>query len=111
MKNFKQAYPVILTITKDGVLVEVPDLELHTKGKDFAEAIREARNLIGAIGLAYINANLKMPEPTIGEHIENAELICCGKSVLSFIDVNFEEYWLQAMTSERTSMKESFIPI
>lgn len=44
------AYPVLFTKTKDCILVEVPDLEVLTEGKDMENAIEMARHfLVGSI--------------------------------------------------------------
>ena len=42
----KKMYPVIFTQTNDCVLVEVPDLEILTEGKDMETAIEMARDAI-----------------------------------------------------------------
>ena len=46
----KEAYPVLLTKTKDTkntILVEVPDLNIQTEGYGIADAIEMARDAIG----------------------------------------------------------------
>ncbi len=40
------AYPVLFTKTKDCILVEVPDLEVLTEGKDMENAIEMARHFL-----------------------------------------------------------------
>lgn len=42
----KAVYPVLFTQTEDTVLIEVPDLELITEGKDLFEAINYAKDCI-----------------------------------------------------------------
>lgn len=43
----KKTFPVLLTETTDGtILVEVPDLEILTQGKDLPDAMKMARDTI-----------------------------------------------------------------
>lgn len=42
----KAVYPVLFTQTEDTVLIEVPDLEILTEGKDLFEAINYAKDSI-----------------------------------------------------------------
>ena len=43
----KKTYPVIFTQTDENILIEVPDLEILTEGKDIQDAIEMARDAIG----------------------------------------------------------------
>lgn len=45
----KAVYPVLFTQTEDTVLIEVPDLEIITEGKDLFEAINYAKDSIELI--------------------------------------------------------------
>ena len=47
MKKQEVIYPVIISQDKSDYLVYIPDLDRYTEGKDFADAIRMARDLIG----------------------------------------------------------------
>ena len=42
----RAVYPIYLTKTDDIILVEVPDLEILTEGKDMNDAIDMARDAI-----------------------------------------------------------------
>ena len=42
----KAVYPVFFTQTEEAVLIEVPDLEILTEGKDMPDAIEMARDAI-----------------------------------------------------------------
>ena len=42
----RNVYPVFFTKTNDNVLVEVPDLDILTEGKDMNDAIDMARDAI-----------------------------------------------------------------
>lgn len=45
--EMKAVYPVIFTEVENVILVEVPDLEILTEGKDMQDAIEMARDAIG----------------------------------------------------------------
>ncbi len=45
-ENNERVYPVLLTKTETVVLVEVPDLEILTEGKDLSDAIDMAKDAI-----------------------------------------------------------------
>ena len=60
----KRAYPTILTKTKDLILVEVPDLEIVTEGKDLGDAIEMARDAIGISGISILDRGDDIPEPS-----------------------------------------------
>ena len=47
----KNAYPVIMTQGKEFIVVYVPDFNINTQGKDYAEAIEMARDAIGIMGI------------------------------------------------------------
>ena len=46
----KNVYPVFFTVTDTIILVEVPDLEILTEGKDMADAIEMARIKMCVVG-------------------------------------------------------------
>ena len=47
----KRAYPVILSKGKKFIIVYIPDFNINTQGKDYAEAIEMARDAIGIMGI------------------------------------------------------------
>jgi predicted RNase H-like HicB family nuclease len=82
----KKVYPVILTRTKCGYVVLVPDLEINTQGKDIAEAIFMARDAIGLWGISTQDAGRAIPEPSESEpKHKKGELV-------SWVDIDFDEY-------------------
>ncbi len=94
-----RVYPIILTPDTGGYAVFVPDLEINTQGDDLAEALRMARDAIGAWGICQQDAKRAIPEPSKSEppH-ESHELV-------SFVDIDFEKYRRQSdMTYERTNI-------
>ena len=93
MKN-KRVYPVILTPADNIILVEVPDMEILTEGKDYQDAIEMARD---AIGLACINLqdeNKPVPEPTAIADIDVSKGTFAedGKGIVSLVDVDLTAY-------------------
>ena len=81
-----KVYPIILTPSKCGYVVSVPDLDINTQGKDIAEAIFMARDAIGLWGICEQDDNRAIPEPSVIEPPrEEGELV-------SWVDINFDEY-------------------
>ena len=58
----RAVYPVYLTKADDIILVEVPDLEILTEGKDMNDAIDMARDAIELKCISMEDANEKIPE-------------------------------------------------
>lgn len=90
----KKVYPVIFTQTEDVVLIEVPDLEILTEGKDMVDAIDMTRDAIGLKGISLEDDSLALPEPTRLEKInpEDGTFAEEGKGYVSFVDIDFAEY-------------------
>lgn len=90
----RTVYPVIFTETKDCVLVEVPDLQILTEGKDMVDAIDMARDAIGLHGISLEDAQLPIPEASAIEKIDPAKGTFAedGKSIVSMVDIDFSEY-------------------
>ena len=81
-----KVYPIVLTPTKSGYVVSVPDLDINTQGKDIAEAIFMARDAIGLWGICQQDDNCEIPEPsTIEPPHDQGELV-------SWVDIDFDEY-------------------
>jgi len=81
-----KVYPVILTPSKVGYTVSVPDLEIDTQGKDIAEAIYMARDAIGLWGICEQDDGRVLPEPsTVEPHHEAGELV-------TWVDIDFAKY-------------------
>lgn len=83
------------TQVKDWVLVEVPDLEIFTQGYDFADAIYMARDAMGLKGISLEDRKLHVPKPSDPSkslNLENSEFSKLGGTILSYVDIDFEEY-------------------
>lgn len=90
----KKAYPVIFTEVDDVVLVEVPDLEILTEGKDILDAIGMARDAIGITAISMEGYGGEIPSPSILSEIDIQKGIFVkeGTSFISFVDVDFDIY-------------------
>lgn len=82
----KKAYPVIFTAAKEGGFSSyVPDFDINSQGEDLTEAIENARDAIGIIGIDMEDDGKSLPEPSKNVQHEAGEIV-------SFVDVDFTEY-------------------
>lgn len=90
----KAIYPVIFTQTDDCVLVEVPDLEILTEGKDMQDAIEMARDAIGVTGISMQDHGETIPEATKVDQIDKSAGTFAedGESIVSLVDIDFDVY-------------------
>lgn len=88
-------YPVIFIKTKKEVLVEVPDFDVQTFGKDMKEALYMARDIIGLMGSEYILEKKKIPVPSDIEKVNAKIFKKEGKPIKMFVDVDIENYALR----------------
>lgn len=90
----KIMYPVIFTQTKDGFLIEVPDLEILTEGSDIENAIDMARDAISITIVSMQDNNEVIPTPTKFNDIDVAKGTFAenGESFVSIVDADIEEY-------------------
>ncbi len=90
----KNVYPVFFTRTNDNVLVEVPDLDILTEGKDMNDAIDMARDAIELKCVSMEDDKEEIPNPSdIGElNVNNGTFAAEGETIISFVDVDSTEY-------------------
>ena len=82
----KNVYPIFLSKTDTVVLVEVPDLEILTEGKDLQDAINMARDAIGLMGIDMQDDGKELPSPyTKTYEIGDGDIV-------TLVDVDFAEY-------------------
>ena len=68
----RNVYPVFFTKTNDNVLVEVPDLDILTEGKDMNDAIDMARDAIELKCVSMEDEKEDIPNPSnVGDLNEN----------------------------------------
>ena len=92
--SMKAVYPVIFTKTEDCILVEVPDLQILTEGKDLVDAIEMARDAIGLKGISLEDAGMEIPEASDIESVDASKGTFAddGEGMVSVVDIDFMEY-------------------
>ena len=93
----RQVYPVIFTPLndqKDTVLIEVPDLEILTEGKDMENAIDMARDAISVTLVSMEENSDDIPRATAIENIDISKgtFVECGKAFISMVDTDTTVY-------------------
>lgn len=90
----KRVYPVILTQAEDCILIEVPDLEILTQGKDLADAIEMARDAIGLTIITMQDKEQDVPMPSIEANInmKAATFAEDGVNMMALVDIDVEAY-------------------
>lgn len=90
----KAVYPVLFTETKDAILIEVPDLEILTEGKDINDAMEMARDAIGITGISLEDNKEEIPIPSNLEDIKIPDGTFAeeGRTIVSLVDIDFLEY-------------------
>ena len=81
-----KVYPVILTKTEDGYMVNIPDFDIDTQGRDMAEAIYMARDAIGLMGIDREDDGMEIPEPNTVDYVLNKD------DIVTYVDVDYIEY-------------------
>ena len=90
----QNVYPVFFTKAEEVILIEVPDLEILTEGKDMTDAIKMARDAIELKCVTLEDEGIAIPEPsTIADlDIKNGTFFDDGETIISFVDVDSTEY-------------------
>lgn len=87
-----RVYPVLFTKTKKEVLVEVPDFDVRTEGKDMKDALFMAKDIIGLMGSEYILEKKKLPKASdIDDKFKNT-FSSYGSTIKMLVDVDIEAY-------------------
>ena len=95
-------YPVVISPDDGWYIARVPDLGHGTQGKDLAEAVMMARDLIGLIGIDYEDDGKPIPKPSTKEPAHKP-----GEMV-AWVDVDFKRYRL--MHDQKTVRVNISIP-
>ena len=89
----KEVYQVIFTKLKKGnYLIEVPDLDCLTEGKNLNDAIKMARDAIGIKGITLEDMGEKIPKASDKIDIKKGTFYNEGGSIISYVDVDFDDY-------------------
>lgn len=86
----KIVYPVFFTQTETNVLIEVPDLEILTEGKDLSDAIVMARDAIELKCVSLEDDKMEIPKPSdfSSLDVKNSTFAAEGKTFVSLVDTN-----------------------
>ena len=90
----KNVYPAFFTITDTIILVEVPDLEILTEGKDMKNAIEMARDAIElkCVSMEDDKKEIPLPSEISSLDVNNGTFAEDGTTVISLVDIDSEEY-------------------
>ena len=90
----RNVYPVFFTKTNNNVLVEVPDLDILTEGKDMNDAINMARDAIELKCVSMEDDKEEIPAPSnIRDlNVNNGTFVDEGETIISFVDIDSTEY-------------------
>lgn len=90
----RNVYPVFFTKTDDCILVEVPDFDILTEGKDMNAAIDMARDAIELKCVSMEDAKEVIPNPSDLNmlNVENGTFAAEGETLISFVDIDSTEY-------------------
>lgn len=90
----KGVYPAVFTEVDGAILVEVPDLEILTEGKDFNNAIEMARDAIELKCVSMEDEGEEIPKPSDVSTIDLSKTTFSGegKTIISLVDVDSAEY-------------------
>lgn len=90
----KSVYPVFFTKADTVVLIEVPDLDILTEGKDMKDAIEMARDAIELKCVSMEDEQIEIPEPSEVDSldIQNAVFSGEGRTIISLVDIDSTEY-------------------
>lgn len=83
----KSVYPVILKPEERGFAVYIPDFDANTQGETIADAIEQARDAIGIMGVDMEDDNKTLPIPS-----ELKTIKAGADEIVSLVDIDFKEY-------------------
>jgi predicted RNase H-like HicB family nuclease len=92
--RMRNVYPVYFTKTEKNILVEVPDFDILTEGRDMNEAIDMARDAIELKCISMEDDKEDIPDPSrITElDVSSGTFVEEGETIVSFVDVDSAEY-------------------
>lgn len=109
----RTAYPAFITKDENEYLVCVPDLDIYTEGKSFADAIAMARDAIGLTGITLEDEGKEVPDPSSQQEAlqkvkKETEIVDFSKGVLTFVDIDLQEY--RRRSDNRTVRRNVTLP-
>jgi predicted RNase H-like HicB family nuclease len=90
----KNVYPVFFTKTNDDILIEVPDFNILTEGKDMNDAMEMARDAIELKCVSMEDNKETIPNPTNINELDpsNGTFSDDGETIVSFVDIDSAIY-------------------
>lgn len=90
----KAVYPVFFTKTDQIILVEVPDLEILTEGKNMNDAFEMARDAMELKCVVLEDEKKEIPKPSKINDLDIRECTFSkeGETIVSLIDMDSAEY-------------------
>jgi predicted RNase H-like HicB family nuclease len=90
----KEVYPVFFTKTDTVVLIEVPDMEILTEGKDMMDAFEMARDAIALKCVSMEDDGIEIPAPSdiASLNLETGTFAEEGTTIISLVDIDSTEY-------------------
>lgn len=110
VNEMRTVYPVFFTKADDVILVEVPDLEILTEGKDMNNAIDMARDAIELKCVSLEDAKEEIPFPSdISKlDVKKGTFAAEGDTIVSFVDIDSAEY--RRKTDTKTVRRNVALP-
>ena len=90
--KMQAVYPVLFTKTKECILVEVPDLDILTEGKDKKKAIEMAQDAMELMCITLEDHQEKIPSPSDTLDVQKGTFSKDGETILSYVDIDSDEY-------------------
>ena len=84
----KKAYPVVMNQGEEFIVAYVPDFQINTQGKDYADTIEMARDAIGLMGIDMEDDKEPLPQPTAVKDVKTEN----EGDIVTLVDVDFAEY-------------------
>lgn len=99
----KNIYPVYFTKTETVILIEVPDLEILTEGKDMINAVEMARDAIElkCVSLEDDGIEIPLPSEVSSLDVNKGTFSDEGETVISLVDIDSGEYTLMNVLNVR----------
>ena len=84
----KKAYPIVMNQGEEFIVAYVPDFQINTQGKDYADTIEMARDAIGLMGIDMEDDQEPLPQPTAVKDVKTEN----EGDIVTLVDVDFAEY-------------------
>ena len=86
----KKVYPILIQEDKEEncYIVDIPDFEISTYGKDYLEAIEMARDAIGLACVTMEDKGIAIPEPTEFSAVEKES----ESDIVTLVDIDSLKY-------------------